>query len=333
MKNWGWLICIIGCWIGCWSCQSKNNVPLHQIHPQYAQLFFFSVDGLDTTLHIIHGGDTLAIHQKSVNQFHLLSTTQVGFFSLLNNNSDIKGLVYPQDVDSPELQNRWKQKQLVELNPGKSEINHELLWSNPADIVLYSPFDPIDFALPKGTEKVPFADYEETHPLGRLEWVKVIGFLSNRSKLAEDIFKSKVKQYQSNICTVKQPQTVVVGSWDGEYFYINGQKSNIHQLLLDAGHQTLSPEKNGNAQWDKEMLWSKLPAINHLIWITTSQQKPQLEKEMNQPESWQKKWGITPHFIMTDTCSYFQKGIIQPEKLLYDLSHLNETGVKTFVTN
>ncbi len=303
------------------------------MHPQYAQLFFFSVDGTDTALHIIHSGDTLAFHQKSGNQFHLLSTTQVGFFSLLNNNADIKGLVYPQDVDSPELQNRWKQNQLVELNPGKSEINHELLWSNPADFLLYSPFDPTDFALPKGTDKVPFMDYEETHPLGRLEWIKVIGFLSNRLKLAEEIFKSKVQQYQSNICAIKQPQTLVVGSWDGEYFYFNGQKSTIHQLLLDAGHQTLSPEKKGNAQWDKEMLWSNLPDINHIIWITTSQQKPLLEKEMNQPESWQKKWGVTPHFILTDTCSYFQKAIIQPEKLLYDLTHLNEPGAKTFVTN
>jgi hypothetical protein len=157
--------------------------------------------------------------------------------------------------------------------------------------------------------------------------------LSTRRAIAENIFKVKAQQYTSKICKIEQPQRVLIGSWDGEYFYINGQKSTINQTLLDAGHQTLSPEKQGNVQWDKEMLWSKLPEIDHLIWITTTQQKPQLEREMLQPESWQKKWGVTPHFILIDTCAYFQQAIVSPEKLLQDLKHLNDAQIKTFVTN
>ena len=316
-----------------WSCKPESSSSEDIIQPQYAKLFYFSTQFGDTTLNIIQGGDTVAVKKKNNHQFHLLSTTQVGFFDLLAKTNDIKGVVYPGEIVIPLLKARWQQGQLIHLNPGHGEIDQEQLWNQTADYVLYSPFDPLDFALPSATEKIPFLDYAEEHPLGRLEWIKVIGFLGSQTELAEKIFKEKVQQYTSAICKIEQPQKVVIGSWDGEYFYINGQKSTINQTLLDAGHQSLSPEKQGNVQWDKEMLWSKLSEIDHLIWITTTQQKPQLEKEMMQPESWQKKWGVTPHFVLTDTCSYFQMAIIQPEKLLFDLCHLNDHGVKTFVTN
>jgi hypothetical protein len=316
-----------------WSCKPKSSSSEDIIQPQYAKLFYFSTQFGNTTLNIIQDGDTIAVKKKNNHQFHLLSTTQVGYFDLLAKTNDIKGVVYPEEIIIPLLKARWQQGHLIHLNPGHGEIDQEQLWNQTADYVLYSPFDPLDFALPSATEKIPFLDYAEEHPLGRLEWIKVIGFLSSQTELAEKIFKDKVQQYTSEICKIEQPQKVVIGSWDGEYFYINGQKSTINQTLLDAGHKTLSPEKQGNVQWDKEMLWSKLPEIDHIIWITTTQQKPQLEKEMQQPESWQKKWGVTPHFVLTDTCSYFQMAIIQPEKLLFDLSHLNEHVVKTFVTN
>jgi hypothetical protein len=329
MKYWGVVFCIGMLW----SCKPKSSSPEEIIQPQYAKLFYFSTQFGDTTLHIIQGGDTIALQKKNGQQFHLLSTTQVGYFDLLGNTSDIKGVVYPEEVTYPSLQARWQQGQLIQLNPGHGEIDQELLWSQTADYVLYSPFDPLDFALPTSTEKIPFLDYAEEHPLGRLEWIKVIGFLSSRAAPAENVFKEKAQQYASEICKIEQPQKVVIGSWDGEYFYINGQKSTINQTLLDAGFQTLSPEKQGNVQWDKEMLWSKLSDIDHLIWITTTQQKPQLEKEMLQPESWQKKWGVTPHFILIDTCAYFQQAIVAPEKLLRDLKHLNDGQIKTFVTN
>jgi iron complex transport system substrate-binding protein len=257
----------------------------------------------------------------------------VGFFDLLENTSDVKGVVYPEEITSTALKARWQKHQLVELNPGSGEIDQELLWNQSADYVLYSPFDPLEFNLPSSTEKIPFLDYAEAHPLGRLEWIKVLGFLTNRREFAAQIFEQKSKLYQSQICQTKQQQKVVMGSWDGNTFYINGTKSTIHQTLIDAGYSSYDMGHEGTVEWDREMLWSKLSEIDHLIWITTTNQKVQLEKEMLQPESWQKKWGVIPHFILIDTCAYFQRAITEPEKLLQDLRHLNDAQIKTFVTN
>lgn len=316
-----------------WGCQNKTNSNEIQITPEYAKNFFFSVDGTDTILCIINGRDTIPIKKQNGSSFHLLSTTQTGFFSLLKNFLEIKGVVYPNDIETPEIQRLISSNQILNLNPNQAEINHELLWESPAAYILYSPFEPIDFSIPEETTKIPFLDYTETHPLGRLEWIKVIGFLSNKQKESETIFNEKVNQYKNNVCTSRQSKKVLVGSWDGEFFYINSTQSTIHQTLVDAGLNAFSSEEKGNSKWDKELLWSKLPEMDHIIWITTMQQKKALEKEMQQPESWQKKWGITPHFIFIDTCAYFQNAITQPEKLLYDFSHLDEVNIKTFVTN
>ena len=324
---------MIFCFGTLWGCQPKSSTSYAIIKPQYAKLFFFSTQSGDTTLHIIQGQDTLVVDKKSGHQFHLLSTTQVGFFELLENTSDIKGVVYPEEISSNSLKLRWQQGQLIHLNPGHGEIDQELLWRQSADYVLYSPFDPLDFTLPASTEKIPFLDYAEEHPLGRLEWIKVLGFLANRMIFAERLFQKKSALYQSQICKTKQHKKVVMGSWDGNTFYINGTKSTIHQSLIDAGHSTCEMGAEGTVEWDREMLWSKLSEIDHLIWITTTKQKPLLEKEMLQPESWQKKWSVTPHFILIDTCAYFQRAIIEPEKLLQDLTHLDDVQIKTFVTN
>ncbi len=329
MKYW-WIILGLFFILG---CNTTNSLNPKQILPEYAKNFFLSVQGQDTVLHIIHGKDTLTFNKQKESSFHLLSTTQAGFFSLLKNFSNIHGVVYPNDIHSKEIQECLRNRQIVDLNPGQSEINHELLWQNPVAYILYSPFDPIDFPLPKETIKIPFLDYTETHPLGRLEWIKVIGFLSNKHKVSERIFNEKVNQYKKNVCTSRQSKKVLVGSWDGEFFYINSTQSTIHQTLVDAGLTAFSSEEKGNTQWDKEVLWSKLPEVDHIVWITTQQQKNALEKEMQQPESWQKKWGIIPHFIFIDTCAYFQEAIIQPDKLLIDFSQLNVQSIKTFVTN
>lgn len=329
MKCW-WILIGVFSFLG---CRHKTSLNTDQISPQYAKNFFLSVEGQDTALHIINGKDTLTFHKQTESTFHLLSTTQAGFFSLLKNFSNIHGIVYPNDIRIKEIQECIKKRQIIDLNPAQSEINHELLWQKPAAYVLYSPFDPVDFSLPKETSKIPFLDYTETHPLGRLEWIKVIGFLSNKHKESERIFNEKVSQYKNHICTTTQSKKVLVGSWDGEFFYINSTQSTIHQTLMDAGLSAFSSEEKGNTQWDKEVLWSKLPEVDHIVWITTQQQKSAIEKEMQQPESWQKKWGIIPHFIFIDTCAYFQNAIIQPEKLLIDFSGLDEQSIKTFVTN
>ena len=81
------------------------------------------------------------------------------------------------------------------------------------------------------------------------------------------------------------------------------------------------------------VLDKKTEAVLKMEALEMNLDRVSLEKEMLQPESWQKKWSVTPHFILIDTCAYFQRAIIEPEKLLQDLTHLDDAQIKTFVTN
>lgn len=81
-------------------------------------------------------------------------------------------------------------------------------------------------------------DYTELHPLGRAEWLKVYGLLTNKEALADSIFQERVKAYNNikinTIDSLSSPSIFMdlkyQDSWN-----IAGGKSYMAQLIKDAG--------------------------------------------------------------------------------------------------
>lgn len=81
-------------------------------------------------------------------------------------------------------------------------------------------------------------DYTELHPLGRTEWLKVYGLLTNKEALADSIFKERVKSYNdikvNEIDSLSFPNVFMdlkyQDSWN-----VAGGKSYMAQLIKDAG--------------------------------------------------------------------------------------------------
>ncbi|MBS1646759.1 MAG: ABC transporter substrate-binding protein [Bacteroidetes bacterium] len=82
------------------------------------------------------------------------------------------------------------------------------------------------------------ADYFETSPLARAEWVKALALFFNKEEKADSLFRFIKNRYQTlkhitDTCLNKP--TVFTELKTGDVWYVAGSESNMAQMLRDAG--------------------------------------------------------------------------------------------------
>jgi iron complex transport system substrate-binding protein len=90
-----------------------------------------------------------------------------------------------------------------------------------------------------GIKVIINADYLETDPLGRSEWVKLFGALYCKENLADSLYKSEVDEYTRLKSFIVQKTTnkpkVLLGLPFKDTWYISPGNSFISKLINDAG--------------------------------------------------------------------------------------------------
>jgi hypothetical protein len=315
MKKWGWIF-VIFLMTACEEKHEKMGKPLSN---DAAQLFFFSVHDQDTTLHILLNSDTLSFHQNHPKQFHLLSTTIFGYFEALNQTSSILGITYPKEIKSQKLQQQILNKSTIDLQSASGELNKEALFQYPAQVILYSPFEPAPSPVPSQSIVIPFCDYQEKSALARLEWIKVIGWLTGQSPAANHYYQEVRKKLQHHYA-LKNPKSILIGSHDGQHFYWSSKNSAVNQLAVDAGFTVLGNDQSGNAILEKEPLWQLLQAQPEVLLLLTT---PQIAQMQDQLKQWKNQFHVNVWVIDVDKTAYFQSSILHPDWLLEDLKCLS----------
>ena len=317
MRNVFWM-CLIAV-----ACQlpNKSENPAPMSPNAYAQLFHLRIENTDTTLYIFNGTDTISIQKKSSPTFCLGSTTQWGYFHVLELENRIAGMTFPNTIENQEFQSEYVSSgKIKDLQINGAEMDWEWLLTYPADYYLFSPFDESACERLASTPMscVPFCDYLEPHPLGRLEWIKVIGWLNGKYPSACAYFEKEKNQYESLIKSASN-ESVLIGSFDDKQFWINSNKSHVHQIIKDSGHLSTLNSNKGNTPLDQEQLWELLPQIQHVILIGTAMQQDQAEKQLR---DWKMRFGNHGYYINTSVTSYFEMGPLQPSLLLQNLLEL-----------
>jgi iron complex transport system substrate-binding protein len=306
------------------SCHSKFNADstYSPISNQYAQLFSLRSNGKDTVLYIYQPSDTILIKKKNNATFLLGSTTQWGYFNRLMKWQSIKGMTFPHQIADANFKVNYLfgEHPVKDIMFDQTSLDWEWIQLHATDYFLYSPFESSPCERLSNTSMlcVPFCDYQESHPLGKLEWIKVIGFLTGQYSIANSMYNGEVLRYQS-ITKAAKKETVLIGSFDGTQFWINAKSSHIHQLIESSGHQSVLSENNGNLPLDREQLWSLLPNVQHIILIGTD---AQLAFARQQLTEWKARFGSNGYYINTDQSGYFEKSSLDPSKLLESLSTL-----------
>lgn len=191
------------------------------------------------------------------------SSTQWSVFIELGEIGRVKGILEGRNIHSPRMKELLSEGVVQDVGT-ESAKNMELMIQMHPDIILYSPYfdgnqDPLRVT---GAALFPFADYLESTPLGRAEWIRVVGLLAGCADRADAWFDEIEARYDAlrTLCAEVETRPTVFSdlAFNGQW-YVAGGQSYIAKLFEDAGADYLWKDNPSTASFplDAETILAK----------------------------------------------------------------------------
>lgn len=203
-----------------------------------------------------------------------------------------------------------------------------------ADAILVSPFE--NSGGYGGIEKlgidiIECADYMESTPLGRAEWIKFYGRLFGVADKADSLFNVVEHNYialkDSALRQSVQRPTVTCDLISGSTWYVPGGNSTIGHLIEDAGGDYIFKDydQTGSVPLAPETVFER--SVNADIWILRyGQDSPLTYSQLAQDSHlYPQLKAFKKHQIYACNVyktSFFQQTPFRPDYLLSDLIHI-----------
>ena len=159
--------------------------------------------------------------------------------SQLQANGQVAGVADLKYIKVPFVQEGVGKGTIANCGDGMSPLIEKII-DTGADGILLSPFENSggygrleDINIPI----IECAEYMETSPLARAEWMRFYGMLYGCEAEAESLFRQVEVNYcalQANAHLAAERPTVVVDKMAGSVWYVPGGRSTIGQMLADA---------------------------------------------------------------------------------------------------
>lgn len=180
------------------------------------------------------------IIKTPVNSVIAFSSTQWAVFQKLGEINRVKGVLESNYTTNEEILRLVYEGKIKDVGMSNN-VNTEKIIDLQADLILYTPYPTIDYSHLEGLSgsvMMPFPDYLESHPLGRAEWMKVVGLLCGKEKETMQWFDSIVKRYNAltSLCSEINDKPTVFSDLPFEnQWYVPGGNSYIAKIFNDAG--------------------------------------------------------------------------------------------------
>ena len=262
-----------------------------------------------------------------------LSTTHLAFIDLLNESNSIVGISGINNVYNPDLIKKIQAKEIKEVGYNEN-LNYETIVNLKPDIVFaYGVGAEISKLISKLEELnikvVIIAEYLEGSILGKTEWIKFIAPFFNKEKIGSEKFNNIKNKYLSLKIvadTIKYKPKILLGlPWKGTW-WLPGGKSNIAQLISDAG---------GDYLWKNNLSTQALPSSlekvflksqNADIWINTGTLKsildlPKIDERLGKLSIIEKGeiFNNNAKINKMGGNDYWESGVVNPHIILKDL--------------
>ena len=169
----------------------------------------------------------------------IFSTVHCAMLMDLGKQDCIAGVADLKYIKIPWIQQQVKAGKISDVGDGLSPVIEKIIDQRP-DALFLSPFEnsggygkleDIDIPI------VECAEYMETTPLGRAEWLRFYGILFGCEEKADSLFDAIDKNYNhlKTLVTQKSRPSVLLDNVTGSVWYVPGGKSTIGQMIQDAG--------------------------------------------------------------------------------------------------
>lgn len=193
---------------------------------------------------VLPGGvDSSAVIFVPLQKIICMSTTHLAMISALGEEQTIAGVSGTNFIYSPAIIKNVEKGLVVDVGY-EANLNKELILKISPDLIMIYGIGSESLGyLGKikelGIKVIINADYLETDPLSRAEWIKLFGALYCKENLADSLYKSEVDEYTRLKSFIVQKTTnkpkVLLGLPFKDTWYISPGNSFISKLINDAG--------------------------------------------------------------------------------------------------
>lgn len=168
------------------------------------------------------------------------SVVHGGLLDELGAIGNIAGVCNMEYFKMSKIQKLYDEGKITDCGNGMNPDIEKVIALSP-DAIMLSPFENNGGYGRIGKLNIPIiecADYMETSPLGRAEWMLFYGMLVGREKQADSLFASVEREYMAVRDAVKKAKsrpTVFSDLRYGSAWYIPGGNSTTGKLYADAG--------------------------------------------------------------------------------------------------
>ncbi|WLD22534.1 ABC transporter substrate-binding protein [Flavobacterium dauae] len=211
--------------------------------------------------------------QIPVSNLVATSTTHIPSLVALNETDKLVGFPHLEYISSEIVRKSIDLGKVKELSDNES-LNFEKTIDLQPQIIIglsmdseTSKFNQFEKA---GIPVMYNADWVETSPLGKAEWIKFFGVLFDRQQQATDYFNNIVKEYEDAKKQVENQQfkpTVLSGSVFQDVWYMPQGGSWMAQFINDAGGNYLWSDTQGTGSLSLSFEVVLEKAMNADFWI------------------------------------------------------------------
>lgn len=255
---------------------------------------------------------------------HLPLITELDVLDVL---TGVSNAAYPSD---PAVRERIDADEIAEYAPGGTVDAEAVLIADP-DVVMTGGTDEPAYAQFRnaGIGVVANAEWLESSPLGRAEWIKVMGALTGREAQATEVYNDIRQRYVDAAATAADaaPVPVLVGSMMQGTWYMPPGGSYAGRLLSDAGAQWPWQSSSSLESLPLDFETVVLQAADAPVWLVMENNWTTQADILAADERYDglaavsegQVWNANRAMGAGGGNDYYERGVLRPDLILSDL--------------
>jgi iron complex transport system substrate-binding protein len=203
-----------------------------------------------------------------------LSTTHVAMIGQLGQSASIVGLSGSDLIYSPVIRTGISSGKVLDIGYGQGLDYESIVELDPDVLFIYGVEGQVVATVEKlselGIPVVFCAEYLESHPLGKAEWIKFFSLFYEREREAADFFQRIDSSYHSLAQLAagagEKPRVLTGLPWK-DTWYMAGGRSFAARLIEDAGGEYLWNDNPSTEAIPLDLESVYLRAVNASVWI------------------------------------------------------------------
>lgn len=260
-----------------------------------------------------------------------LSSTQWSPLLKLGVPNVVKGISEADYVQNPNMRDLLANGQVIEVSANGVFNAEKIVNINPS-LILYSPYasGAPEVLVHTGISLLAWPDYFESNPLGRAEWMRILGVLTGTEKEADSWFFAIEERYN----TIKKlaqgvsvkPTVFADKAFSGQW-YVPGGQSYMATIFRDAGAEYIWKDDRSKASFplDFETILSKAQQADFWRIAQAADEKYSYEQIAQENELYSSFKAFQERNILfcnTTSTAYFERSQFEPDVILSDFVHL-----------